>query len=194
MQLRSDGAITEAPAAGDDREWPDDRLRRVLDGIPVPVLVLDGRGRTVAANAALRDLLGLTGRDGASDGTIAGLEGRPGRFLARTPGWQRVWRIIEEGPTERPRLTAVEDARGDRRHVEVTVAAGPDDGARTVTLHDVTPVRTLRQQVSTQVKVLSSARAQLRAARDEMRQAEAQFAELVAELEAATEASPPRPA
>lgn len=194
MQLRSDGAITEAPADGDDRELPDDRLRRVLDAIPVPVLVLDGRGRTVAANTALCDLLGLTGRDGTTDGTVAVVEGRPGRFLARTPGWQRVWRIIEEGPTERPRLTAVEDARGDRRHVEVTVAAGPDDGERTVTLHDVTPVRTLRQQVSTQVKVLSSARGQLRAARDEMRQAEAQFAELVAELEAATEASPPHPA
>lgn len=191
MQLRSDDAISEAPAVG-DRERAGDRLRRALDGVPVPILVLDGRGRTVTANTALRDLLGVTGQDGASDRTIAGLEGRPGRFLARTPGWQRVWRIIEEGPTERPRLTAVEDARGDRRHVEVTVAAGPDDGEQTVTLHDVTPVRTLRQQVSTQVKVLSSARGQLRAARDEMRQAEAQFAELIAELEAATEASPGR--
>lgn len=187
MQLCSEDAGSGWPRTDDDLDHQDPLrwLGRCLDGVPVPVVVVDAEGGTVLANAALRRLLQLdpAREDGAG---LSAVGGRPARFLARTPGWQRVWKVIEAGATEHPELVVLEGAPGDRRHVEVCVTPGPEPGQRVVTLRDVTPIRALRQQVGTQVKVLNAARRQLQAAREEMRQAEAQFGELVGELEAAT--------
>lgn len=145
----------------------------VLDAVPLPVVVVDSSGIALVANRALRSLLGLEGEQ----------VGRRARFLSRAPGWQRVWQVIAGGPKPTATRVAYEGEGGECRHFDVHVAGTGGRGTVVVTLEDRTALRTLRQRAAAQTAALTAARAQLRAAREEMTRANVSMAELIAELE-----------
>src|SRR6476646_3639814 len=111
IQDRADQSVRTDPAAALDI------AARVLDGLPIPALLLDGNGRVVRANAGAVHLLGfaqseLIGRaaeellsDGSSEPILRALHDSP--------------RTTSPSPAEPPRQLTVTHRDGARTALEV---------------------------------------------------------------------------